>query len=515
MSNRLASSTSPYLQQHADNPVDWYSWGDEAFETARSLDRPVLLSVGYSACHWCHVMAHESFEDPNTAAVMNELFVNVKVDREERPDVDAIYMNAVQALTGRGGWPMTVWLTPDGLPFYAGTYYPPEDRHGMPSFGRVMAAVDDAWRNRREGVAEQAAALAAEIDRHVPAADDLPTVADLERAYLSLHASFDREHGGLGGAPKFPQEPTIEFLLRIGDQPWAPEAKHMAFTTLDRMADGGIYDQVGGGFARYAVDGRWLIPHFEKMLYNNAQLARLYLRAWQMGGPDRFRTIATQTLDYVLTDLTHPDGGWYSAEDADSEGVEGKFYVFSADEFDRIVGDGAPMAAAAFGVTSHGNFEGLNHLFRARTLESVAEQFSVPVAEVEETVRIARERLLEARNGRIRPGLDDKIIAAWNGLALRAFAEAGAILEDDRYLDAARANARFVLSALTVDGRLMRAWGKGKAEVPGFLDDHAGYAVGLFTLYMASGEIEWYEAAADLTHQILDRFADANGFHQT
>ncbi|MBK5267118.1 MAG: thioredoxin domain-containing protein [Acidimicrobiia bacterium] len=511
MPNRLGDQTSPYLLQHADNPVDWYPWGDDAFEAARQSNRPVLLSVGYSACHWCHVMAHESFEDPDTAAIMNKLFVNIKVDREERPDVDAIYMNAVQALTGRGGWPMTVWMTPDAKPFYAGTYFPNDDRHGMASFKRVMAAVSDAWDNRQGQVAEQADQLAATIDRHIPAAEDFPTIEDIRHAYEALANEFDPVNGGLGGAPKFPQEPTIELLLRVANEPWATDAKQMAFTTLSKMAAGGIYDHVGGGFARYAVDATWTIPHFEKMLYNNAQLARLYVRAWQLGGPDSFRSVAIDTIDYVLRDLTHPEGGFFSAEDADSEGEEGKFYVFTADEFADIVGDDAGIAGQYFGVSARGNFEGSNHLTAAMPAKLVAERFSITEPEVLNAVERARTVLGAERLTRVRPGLDDKVVVAWNGLMLRTLAEAGAILDDERYLEAARANARFVLNNLIVDGQLMRSWGKGKTSVPGYLDDYAGYALGLFSLYMATGEVEWYQPAADLTDQIGDRFGDGGG----
>lgn len=511
MPNRLGDQTSPYLLQHADNPVDWYPWGDDAFEAARQSNRPVLLSVGYSACHWCHVMAHESFEDPNTAAIMNKLFVNIKVDREERPDVDAIYMNAVQALTGRGGWPMTVWMTPDAKPFYAGTYFPNDDRHGMASFKRVMAAVSDAWDNRQGQVAEQADQLAATIGRHIPAAENFPTIEDVRHAYEALANEFDPVNGGLGGAPKFPQEPTIELLLRVANEPWATGAKQMAFMTLSKMAAGGIYDHVGGGFARYAVDATWTIPHFEKMLYNNAQLARLYVRAWQLGGPDSFRSVAIDTIDYVLRDLTHPEGGFFSAEDADSEGEEGKFYVFTADEFADIVGDDAGIAGQYFGVSARGNFEGSNHLTAAMPVKLVAERFSITEPEVLSAVERARTVLEAKRLTRVRPGLDDKVVVAWNGLMLRTLAEAGAILGDERYLEAARTNARFVLNNLIVDGQLMRSWGKGKTSVPGYLDDYAGYALGLFSLYMATGEVEWYQAAADLTDQIGDRFGNGSG----
>jgi uncharacterized protein YyaL (SSP411 family) len=518
MPNRLAQETSPYLLQHQDNPVDWYPWGPEATERARREDRPILLSVGYSACHWCHVMAHESFEDPETAELMNRWFVNVKVDREERPDVDAVYMDAVQHLTGRGGWPMTVFLTPDGKPFYAGTYFPKDDRPGMPSFSRVLLAVADAWENRRDEVLTQSERLTATIDRSLPPGETVPGPQVLRDAVNTLRDMFDPEHGGFGGAPKFPQEPVIEFLLRAGTQPWGREALEMAHTTLLVMATGGIYDHIGGGFARYAVDRKWLIPHFEKMLYTNAQLARLYLRAWQLMDEPRFRTVALDTLEYLVRDLQMPDGGFAAAEDADSEGVEGKFYVWSEDEFRSIVGrEVADIAAAHFGVTRAGNFEGSNHLHQARSVDGVADEFGIEGPEVEAAIRVARERLLEARSHRVRPGLDDKMITAWNGLAIRAFAEAGAVLGEERYLEVARRTARFVLAhSQDETGRLLRSWGKGKPGRPGFAEDHASLAAGLFALYQATGETTWYGEAIDLVGRLMELFADpAGGFFTT
>ncbi len=516
MPNRLADETSPYLRQHQDNPVDWYPWGEAAFERARVEDRPILLSVGYSACHWCHVMAHESFEDPQTAAVMNELFVNVKVDREERPDVDGIYMSAVQATTGRGGWPMTVWLTPEGKPFFAGTYFPPDDRHGLPSFRRVLTSVAEAWSERRDGVEDQADHLTSAVARRLPVADTVPGRDALAAAYLRIEASFDHRRGGFGGAPKFPQQPVLEFLLRAAGQPWAPRAQDMVEATLARMASGGIRDHVGGGFARYSVDADWLIPHFEKMLYDNAQLARLYLRAWQVTGRSGFRDIAVETLDYLLRDLSHPDGGFFSAEDADSEGAEGKFYTWTKEEFHLLVGTGAEVAGAHFGVTGPGNFEGANHLHEAVAPDELAGRFDMPVEDVVDILDRAKEALLHHRSNRVRPGLDDKIITAWNGLALRAFAEAGVILGDERLLERARRNARFVLDNLrTDDGRLLRSWGQGTAKILGFLDDYAGYAVGLFTLYQATGEVEWYTEAERLTRTMLELFTDGGSLYST
>ncbi|NNC91668.1 MAG: thioredoxin domain-containing protein, partial [Acidimicrobiia bacterium] len=425
MPNRLAETTSPYLLQHKDNPVDWYPWGEEAFQTARDLDKPVLLSVGYSACHWCHVMAHESFEDPATAQVMNDLFVNVKVDREERPDVDGIYMSAVQTMNGHGGWPMTVFLTADGKPFFAGTYFPKESRGGMPSFRQVMEAIAEAWRERRADIEAQSERLVEAVSQRIRPGEGAITRDQLQSAYERLVSTVDSEFGGFGGAPKFPQVPGLEFLLRIAHETWAPEAARVLELTLDRMAAGGIYDHLAGGFARYATDRIWLVPHFEKMLYDNALLARLYLRAGREFGNNDYLRVAGETLDYMLTDLGLPGGGLASAEDADSEGVEGKFYVFTHDEFAEIVGRDAPVVAAVLGVTPTGNFEGSNILHAARTIEAVADEQGVAVEWLRAAVAAAKAKLLTVRNQRIRPGLDDKVITAWNGLALRALAEAG------------------------------------------------------------------------------------------
>ncbi len=514
MPNRLAAETSPYLLQHKDNPVDWYPWGEEAFARATAEDKPVLLSVGYSSCHWCHVMEHESFEDPETAATLNEWFVPVKVDREERPDVDSIYMEAVQAMTGHGGWPMTVFLTPDGVPMFAGTYFPKHERPGMPSFGRVMAAVHDAWTNRRDEVLSQAEQLHDLIGRSIPAADHVPSGDDLAAAYRSIAAASDPEHGGFGRAPKFPQEPVLEFLLRSHQAEWAPNAGRILDATLAAMAAGGIYDQLGGGFARYSTDREWLVPHFEKMLYNNAQLARIYLRAWQISGHDTYRRVAIETIDYVLRDLTNEQGGFMAAEDADSEGVEGKFYVWTREELAAALDDDALIELAAdwFGVTAHGNFEGSNVLTRNSALAEVADRNGVPVVEAERLIDQARSTLLAARNERIRPGLDDKVITAWNGLMVRALAEAGAILERPDYLAAAERNGHFVLEHLhRPDGRLLRSWSKGRADLVGYLEDYAAYALGLSVLYEATGALEWYEAFADLTRAIPGLFADEVG----
>ena len=501
MPNRLAEATSPYLLQHKDNPVDWREWGEAAFAEARARDVPVLLSVGYSACHWCHVMAHESFEDPETAELMNRLYVNVKVDREERPDVDSIYMEAVQTMTGQGGWPMTVWLTPDGHPFFAGTYFPNTDRHGMPSFRAVMQAVSEAWETRREEVLGQSERLTDAISRAIPQSDHLPETGMLEHAYESLAAGFDPVNGGFGGPPKFPQQPVLDFLLRIHEESWAPQAASMLKVTLSEMAQGGIHDQLAGGFSRYSVDAQWLVPHFEKMLYDNAQLARIYLWAGIELEEPSFVDVARSTIAYLMADLRHPAGGFFSAEDADSEGVEGKFYLWSTEELEQALGpeDGAE-AARFFGASPHGNFEGSNILHRP-----TSDPWSARIESI-------RARLLEHRASRVRPGLDDKVVASWNGLAVRALAEAGAALDDDGYLEAARETARFVLEEMVVDGILRRSWRDGRVgEVTGFLEDHAAVALGLFALYAATGEHRWYQAAVGLTSELPGRFPDPEG----
>ncbi|HEU4751346.1 MAG TPA: thioredoxin domain-containing protein [Acidimicrobiia bacterium] len=515
MANRLALSTSPYLLQHADNPVDWFEWGDEAFAEARRRQVPILLSVGYSACHWCHVMAHESFEDPVTANEMNTRFVNVKVDREERPDVDATYMEAVQTMTGQGGWPMTVFLTPDLEPFFAGTYFPRDDRAGMPSFRRVMGSLSEAWEQRRADVIEQAGRITNAISVPLTPGTELPSPEAVANAYRALAASFEPVHGGFGGAPKFPQSPSLEFLLRTWQEPWAPEGGPMLRKTLQAMADGGIHDHLAGGFARYSVDDRWLVPHFEKMLYDNALLARVYMWAGIEFAEHRFLEVARSTLDYLLTDLRHPDGGFYSAEDADSEGVEGKFYVWSLDEFLEVAADDGLLGTRHFGVTRAGNFDGHNILHPVISAGQAAAELGIDTDDARHRMTELRRRLLERRQTRVRPGLDDKVIAAWNGLAIRALAEAGAALDEPRYLEAATRAARFVLDHMgTADGGLVRTWAKGQpSRVAGFLDDYAAMGTALLSLYAATGDVEWFEAAHSLLGQLANRFGDeAGGF---
>ncbi len=417
-------------------------------------------------------------------------------------------------MTGQGGWPMTVWLTPDKEPFYAGTYFPKDDRPGMPSFTRVLQGLHVAWLDNRDDLTAQAARITQAITQRLPVFEDVPGAAELESAYRSIVARADEVHGGIGGAPKFPQEPALEFLLRVSDLSFADEARRVAFHALEAMAVGGLYDHIGGGFYRYAVDSTWTIPHFEKMLYTNAQLARLYLRAWQLGGPDRFRTIAVETLEYLMRDLAVGDG-FGSAEDADSEGLEGKFYVFGRREFDEIVGDDAGVAVAFFGVTEHGNFEGKNHLRQAATVPELADQFGTNEDEIIEAIGRARRRLFEARGKRVRPGLDDKVITSWNALAIRAFAEAGAILDEPRYLDQARQTARFIRNRMIVNGTLQRSHAQGRTSGGGFLDDHAGLAVALFTLFQATGELDWYEQALHLVDIVENEFIDEGELYST
>ena len=511
--NRLASETSPYLLQHAHNPVDWFPWGDEAFALAGERNVPVLLSVGYAACHWCHVMAHESFEDEATAAEMNENFVCIKVDREERPDVDSIYMDAVQAMTGSGGWPMTVFLTPTGQPFYAGTYFPPQPRHGMPSFGQVLAGISKAWSEDRGSVVAQAAKVTDAIAGMRPAGAGADLSEEvLRNAHTSLRQAFDPEWGGWGGAPKFPQPMAIDFCLRADLRGWSG-ALDMARASLDAMANGGIYDQIGGGFHRYSTDHRWLVPHFEKMLYDNAQLAHTYTRAFQVTRDDRYRQIARETLDYLLREMRHPDGGFYSSQDADSEGVEGKFFVWSWEELATVVGE---PVALWYGASPTGNWEGTNVLWTPRSLEAVAGEAGISSRQLGADIGTGRARLFAQREQRIRPGTDDKIIAAWNGLAIRSLAVAGRALDEPAYLQAAREAASFVLERMRVDGRLQRSWRQGRVSGPGFSDDYALMVSALLALYEATGTSRWISEARALMDGMMDLFSDPEGgFFQT
>jgi len=496
MANALARETSPYLLQHRDNPVDWLPWGEEALRRAREHDRPLLVSIGYSACHWCHVMERESFEDPQTAALMNEHFVCVKVDREERPDVDALYMEAVQAMTGHGGWPLNVFVTPEQVPFFGGTYFPPEPRQGMPSWRQVLGAVAEAWQSRNDEIRGQGERMAQRLQGGalLEPSDEPITAAELDDAVAVLRGAFDSLNGGWGGAPKFPAASVIEFLLRRGE-------RQMTLYTLRSMASGGIYDQVGGGFSRYAVDATWTIPHFEKMLYDNALLARAYLHGWQVTGDELLRRTAEETLDWAIREMRAPEGGFYSALDADSEGVEGKFYVWTLDELRAAVGDDFDAAVAWFGASETGNFEGAN------ILESRGPE---PPVDVRERIRA---RLLEVRAERVRPGLDDKRLAAWNALMIAALAEAGAVLERADLLGAARDAAAFVLGEMrTPDGRLLRTFNAGEARLNAYLEDHAFVLEALLTLYESTFEDRWFAAAREIADTIVDRFADpANG----
>jgi uncharacterized protein YyaL (SSP411 family) len=501
MANRLANETSPYLLQHKDNPVDWYPWGEEALARAREEDKPILLSIGYSACHWCHVMERESFEDPETAAVMNAHFVCIKLDREERPDIDAIYMEACQAMTGAGGWPLNVFLTPEQVPFYAGTYFPPDSRGGMPAWRAVLEAVADAWEKRRDEIRAGGDRIAQRLRGGAllaPSKEPLdPRV--LGEAVAGLRSQYDRAHGGFGGAPKFPPASALEFLLRRGET-------EMTAHTLRAMASGGMYDQVGGGFSRYSVDPYWLVPHFEKMLYDNALLARAYMHGWQVTGEPLFRRVCEETLDWALREMRAAEGGFYSALDADSEGVEGKFYVWGVGEMhDALAGEpDAEEAIAWFGATDRGNFEGRN----------------IPVRGPGSPERLDdwRTRLYRARAQRVWPGLDDKRLTSWNALMISALADAGAVLERADYLDAAKACADFLLRELRdEEGRLLRSWKDGQAKLNAYLEDHAFLLEALLSLYEATFEPRWFVEARRLADTMIARFADEEngGFFET
>jgi uncharacterized protein len=501
MANRLAQETSPYLLQHKDNPVDWYAWGEEALDRSRAEDRPILLSIGYSACHWCHVMERESFEDEETARLMNERFVCIKLDREERPDLDAIYMEACQAMTGSGGWPLNVFLTPEHVPFYAGTYFPPQPRMGMPSWRQVVEAVAHAWQEKKDDIRAGGAGIAERLRGGAllaPSTEPMKS-SDLDAAVEKLRSQYDAAHGGFGGAPKFPAASTLEFLLRRDE-------RQMTAHTLRAMASGGMYEQIGGGFARYSVDPLWLVPHFEKMLYDNALLARVYLHGWQALGDELFRQVAEETLDWALREMRAPEGGFFSALDADSEGVEGKFYVWSVEEM-RAALAGEPDAEEAiawFGATDRGNFEGQN----------------IPVRGPGRPERLGewRRRLYEVRAKRVWPGLDDKRLTAWNALMISALAEAGAALERPEYIQAATDCAEFVLGSMRDgEGRLLRTYKDGEAKLNAYLEDHAFLLEALLTLYEASFDPRWYSEARGLADTIVERFADDEngGFFET
>jgi len=509
MSNRLAGSLSPYLLQHAHNPVDWFPWGEEALVKARTEDKPIFLSIGYSACHWCHVMERESFEHPEVAAVLNAHFVPIKVDREERPDLDDLYMDAVQALTGHGGWPMSVWLTPELRPFYGGTYFPRESRGGMPGFVPLLRRIAELWQTQRQDLEAQARGLSDELRRQaeVQAGGTLPGGGVIEAALVQLRRGFDLQWGGFGPAPKFPQQMAIDLILTRG----SGADRAMALRTLDAMWEGGMYDHLGGGFARYSVDGQWLVPHFEKMLYDNAQLAACYLAAFQATGEPRYARVARETLDYLLRDLRDAEGGFHASEDADSEGEEGRFYAFTPADVREALGEEAGARfCAAYGITGGGNFE------HGR---SVVHRFSCPEGAALAPGEDAelRERLRAWRDRRVRPGKDDKVLAAWNGLALSAFARGYQVLGDPRYLAAAEACAAFLHRALWQDGRLLRVGRGGEAHTPAFLEDHGAVAEGLVDLFEAGGDSAWLRWAELLGEALLARFHDAaeGGFFST
>jgi uncharacterized protein YyaL (SSP411 family) len=507
--NRLANEVSPYLQQHKDNPVDWYAWGTEALERAKAEDKPMLISIGYSACHWCHVMAHESFEDPATAELMNEHFINIKVDREERPDIDSLYMTAVQAMTGQGGWPLNVFTTPEGVPFYGGTYWPPEDRMGMPGFRRVLDAVADTWANKREQIIEQGDQIRAALAHRPSGSADGGDIGieSIERAAQHLGGTYDPLNGGFGGAPKFPQAPVLSFLLHAHHLLDDRGSLTMAVETLEKMARGGIYDQIGGGFHRYAVDNVWLVPHFEKMLYDNAQLSQIYLDAYRITGQELFRRVAEQTLDYILREMTADQGGFYAAQDADSEGEEGKFYVWTPDEIRAVLSaEDAELAERYFGVVEGGNFEGTSIL----TLAGNPDDYT-------EDVKRIRQELHEARAKRVWPHRDEKIITSWNGMTIRALAEGGLVLGRPDFIQAAATCASFLKRDVDVNGVLHRSYGGGSARIPAFLEDYAQLVDGLMRLYEATLDLAWLAWAQDLTARMVNLFVDEEegGFYDT
>jgi uncharacterized protein YyaL (SSP411 family) len=505
--NRLADATSPYLLQHADNPVDWYEWGEDALAEARTRDVPIFLSVGYAACHWCHVMERESFEDASVATYLNDHFVSIKVDREERPDVDTIYMDAVQAMTGSGGWPMSVFLTPDGRPFYAGTYFPDSPRHGMPSFRQVLEGIHDAWIARRDEVEHQGTQVARAISTSIPSSDDTELDRSIQDdAYAVVVGGFDERWGGFGSAPKFPQPMTLRWLLRQHARGRAG-ALEMVTTTLARMGSGGIRDHVGGGFARYSTDERWRIPHFEKMLTDNAQLLQLYVEAWQVTGASTFRTVADQTAVYLIGDMQQPEGGFSSSQDADSDGVEGAYYTWSWDELLRAIGE--PLARA-LGATPSGNLDGLNVLWRADTFSGV-ESIDPSPADKSDEIDHALGVLREIRATRTPPAIDDKVVAAWNGLVIAALAQAARATGHAPYLEAAVRAAGFVTDHMRLNGRLRRTWRAGRASAEAFLDDYALLGTGLLGLYEATGDPRWFREASWCSDQIKNRFGDPRG----
>ncbi len=519
MPNHLANENSPYLLQHADNPVEWYPWGSDALERAYLEDKPIFLSVGYAACHWCHVMAHESFEHPATAAILNEHFINIKVDREERPDLDSIYMQAVVAMTGQGGWPMSVFLTPDGQPFFGGTYFPPIRRYNMPAFQDVLLTISRLWQQDRQ----QLLSSAKQITEHIQSTGQLSgdNVASpspsLDEAVMTLAKSYDWQYGGWGSAPKFPQPMTIEFLLRRATR-GDTQAREMAIHVLHAMSQGGMYDVVGGGFARYSTDNEWRIPHFEKMLYDNAQLALVYLHAYLITGITNFRQICEETLDFVSRELLHPLGGFYSSLDADSDGVEGAFYSWLIEDIRLAIPDQRDQAViiAAYGISETGIFDGKNVLHRSLTDEQLASQFSLPVQDIPPLLSSLHKQLLGHRQIRVSPGADDKIVLSWNALMLNAFAEAGRYLKRPDYTEKAMRSGRFLLENFYRNGRLLRSWRNGQAHHNAYLEDYASLILALFSLYQVNPDLFWFTSAEKLAIEIVDDFQDPNGgFYDT
>ncbi len=508
--NRLINETSPYLLQHAHNPVDWYAWGDEAFEKARSEDMPVLVSIGYSACHWCHVMEHESFKDEATAAIMNEHFVNIKVDMEERPDVDQIYMNFVQLTTGRGGWPMNVFLTPDKRPFYGGTYFPPVSRYNMPSWPQILTSIAEAYRDRRAELETSANEIVGELQKMsvVETAGAL-SIEMLEAAFNSFSRTLDTVNGGFGGAPKFPPAMSLEFLLRYHHRTGDDRALAIVRQTCEKMADGGIYDQLGGGFHRYAVDAIWLVPHFEKMLYDNAQLIRVYLHAFQVTGDEFCKRIAIETLEYVKREMLDAAGGFYSSQDADSEGEEGKFFVWTSAEIAELLGEeDARIFNAFYDVSEAGNFEEKNILNVRSPAAMVAKTLEITEEQLNRVLERSRKKLMDVREKRIKPNRDEKVLTAWNGLMLAAFADAAAVLRSDEYLEIAVKNAEFIMSQLQRDGRLLRTWKDGTAKLNGYIEDYANVADSLIELFQVSGEVTYLIEAKRLADVMIIEFWD-------
>jgi uncharacterized protein len=514
MPNQLGQETSPYLLQHADNPVAWRPWSEDALDQAQREDKPIFLSIGYAACHWCHVMAHESFEDPETAGILNQHFINIKVDREERPDLDNIYMGAVVAMTGHGGWPMSVFLTPDGKPFYSGTYFPPAPRYGMPSFRQILEGIIQAWNNNRQQLTDVGVQVTQHLNQANQWSGSQKGIKDqvLTAATESLLKSYDWSHGGWGQAPKFPQPMAIDFLLRQftrGNKKTLDVATH----ALQKMSRGGMYDVVGGGFHRYSTDADWLVPHFEKMLYDNAQLARVYLYAYLLTTDDYYRQICLQTLAFVQREMTHPLGGFFSSLDADSEGEEGKFYVWSYAEIQDLLRDSQDMSlfSAAYGLSEAGNFEGKIVLQRAKSDEDLAIQFDLDPERISQKIQTIHHTLFQVRNGRIRPATDDKILVSWNALMMQAFAEAGRYLNRSDLLATATRNADFLLNNLYQDNRLYRSWREGQARHNAYLEDYASLILALLDLYQADPDPKWYQTAVDLAEQMQTHYLDPQG----